>query len=78
MIELCGLCAGYPGREVLKGISLTLKPGKVLVLLGPNGCGKSTLLRSACGLLPKSGGEVLLDGMPLEYYSARQNARKVA
>lgn len=78
MIELCGLCAGYPGREVLKGISLTLKPGKVLVLLGPNGCGKSTLLRSACGLLPKSGGEVLLDGMPLEYYSARQIARKVA
>lgn len=78
MIELRGLCAGYPGREVLKHVDLNLKPGKVLVLVGPNGCGKSTLLKSSCGLLPKSGGEILLDGAPLEDYSARLIAQKVA
>lgn len=78
MIELRGLCAGYPSREVLKNVDLTLKPGRVTVLLGPNGCGKSTLLRAACGLLPKSDGELLLDGVELERYSARQIAQKVA
>lgn len=78
MIELCGVSAGYPGREVLHDISLTFEPGKVLVLLGPNGCGKSTLLRTANGLLPVSGGQVLLDGVPIQQCSPRQIAQKAA
>lgn len=78
MIELNNLHAGYPGRDVLRGIDLAFKPGRVTILLGPNGCGKSTLLRAACGLLPVSGGEVLLDGLPLGQYSSRQTAQKVA
>ena len=78
MIELKGLCAGYSGREVLQRIDLTLKPGRITVLVGPNGCGKSTLLRAACGLLPKSDGEILLNGKPLEQCSPREVARQVA
>ncbi len=78
MIELHGLCAGYPGREVLHDISLDFTPGKVLCLLGPNGCGKSTLLRTANGLLPVSGGQVLLDGSPIERCSPREIALRVA
>lgn len=78
MIELRGVCAGYPGRPVLKDVSLSFEPGKVLVLLGPNGCGKSTLLQTANGLLVKSGGQVLLDGVPIEDCSTRQIAQKVA
>lgn len=78
MIELRGLCAGYPGREVLHGISLAFTPGKVLCLLGPNGCGKSTLLRAANGLLPASGGQVLLDGTPVRQWSPREIALRVA
>ena len=78
MIELRGLCAGYPGQEVLRDVSLTFMPGEVLVLVGPNGCGKSTLLRTANGLLSKSGGQVLLDGVPMEQCSPRQIAQKVA
>jgi len=78
MIQLCNVSAGYSGREVLHDISLDFVPGRVLVLLGPNGCGKSTLLRTANGLLPVSGGEVLLDGMPLGQYTPRQIAQKVA
>jgi len=78
MIQLKGLRAGYQGRAVLKGIDLDLRPGEVLAILGPNGCGKSTLLRAANGLLPRSGGEVLVDGVPIEHMSAREVARKAA
>lgn len=78
MIELRGVSAGYPGREVLHDISLACPPGRVLVLLGPNGCGKSTLIRAASGLLPVSGGQVLLDGRPIEEHSPRQIAQKAA
>lgn len=78
MIELQGLCAGYPGRAVLRDVSLRFPPGEVLILVGPNGCGKSTLLRTVLGLQPKLGGQVLVDGTPLEELSARQVALKAA
>ena len=78
MIELKNLRAGYPGRPVLEDVTLDFRPGEVLAVLGPNGCGKSTLLRTANGLLPKTGGEVLVDGVPLEGLSAKEVAQKVA
>jgi len=78
MLELKSLSAGYPGRDVLRDVDLNFAPGRVTVLLGPNGCGKSTLLRAACGLLPVSGGEVLLDGIPLTDYRPQQIAQKIA
>ena len=78
MIALKNLRAGYPGRPVLEGVDLDFRPGEVLAVIGPNGCGKSTLLRAANGLLPRTGGDVLLDGIPLERLSARETAQKVA
>ena len=78
MLELKRVSAGYPGRMVLEDVSLTIRPGKVLVLLGPNGCGKSTLLRTIPGLLPALGGEILLDGKPLGGYSPRETARRIS
>lgn len=78
MIELQNLQAGYPGRPVLEDVTLDFRPGEVLAILGPNGCGKSTLLRASNGLLVRSGGQVLVDGVPLEHLSAKEIAQKIA
>lgn len=52
------------GRDLIDGIDLTLKPGRLTVVMGPNGSGKSLLLRLLHGLLQPSSGEVLWDGSP--------------
>ena len=78
MIELHDLTVGYGGKSVLRDVSLAFPPGQVTVLLGPNGCGKSTLMKTALGLLPRQGGEVLYDGVDMERLTTRQVARKAA
>ncbi|XP_005533878.1 PREDICTED: antigen peptide transporter 1-like [Pseudopodoces humilis] len=67
-----GLCLkdvwmSYPGRSepVLKGVSLSLRPGEVVAVLAPPGGGKSSLVSAALGLRPLAGGAVLLNGIPL-------------
>ena len=78
MIELHDLTVGYGGKPVLQEVSLAFPPGQVTVLLGPNGCGKSTLMKTALGLLPRQGGEILYDGVDLNHLTTRQVARKAA
>ena len=78
MLEIQNLSAGYPDKRVLQDVSMTLPAGAVTVILGPNGCGKSTLLKALCGILPASGGEVLLDGEAILKLPPRLLARKVA
>lgn len=51
--------------EALHEISLTVGQGEFVSLVGPSGCGKSTLLRVIAGLRPRSGGSVLVDGVPV-------------
>jgi branched-chain amino acid transport system ATP-binding protein len=56
-----GLVAGYePGLPIVKGATLTVGTGEIHALFGPNGAGKSTLVKAIAGLVPKSGGKVLL------------------
>jgi heme exporter protein A len=52
-------------RHVLKGVSLSLSPGELLQVAGPNGTGKTTLLRVACGLLRPEQGNVAWCGRPI-------------
>jgi ABC-type branched-subunit amino acid transport system ATPase component len=55
--------AGYVrDLPILRGVSLTAAAGKLTVIIGPNGAGKSTLIKAVAGLVPVSGGRVLLDG----------------
>jgi branched-chain amino acid transport system ATP-binding protein len=61
-LEVQDLRAGYGDSTVLNGISLSLQPGEIAVLLGRNGVGKSTLVRCLAGLLPVRSGRVTLLG----------------
>lgn len=78
MIEVQHLTAGYPGRAVLRDISLTVPRGSLSIVVGPNGCGKSTLLKALCGILPAESGTIALAGKPLVSYSGTQRARTVS
>src|SRR5438309_7459948 len=53
----------YPnGVRALDGVSLTVAPGEILVVIGGSGCGKSTMLRAISGLDPPTQGRVVLNG----------------
>lgn len=58
MLELRNVVAGYGEGHALYGISLSIKPGEAVGLLGRNGAGKSTTLKTIMGLVPLSGGRV--------------------
>jgi NitT/TauT family transport system ATP-binding protein len=58
--------SGEAGPPVLKDVSLTLRTGEIVALLGRSGCGKSSLLRIISGLTRPTEGTVTLDGNPVE------------
>ena len=63
---------------VLHSVSLALRAGEALALVGPNAAGKSTLVRTLAGLLTPEHGEVLLEGRPLGAWGRGALARAVA
>jgi ABC-type Mn2+/Zn2+ transport system ATPase subunit len=65
-IEARGLSAGYANEAILEGLSLALRRGETIALVGTNGSGKSTLLKTMAGLLKPLAGELsILGGAPL-------------
>ena len=58
LIKVDGADLGYPGRVVLRGVSLELRAGEFVAVLGANGSGKTTLLRSLLGFLPPLAGRI--------------------
>ncbi len=58
---------GYiPGIDILQGLSLEVKPGKITGIIGPNGAGKSTLLKAVFGFLAPHEGAMHFNGMPIQ------------
>ncbi|ECF6074853.1 Fe(3+) dicitrate ABC transporter ATP-binding protein FecE [Salmonella enterica subsp. houtenae] len=72
------LTVSYGTQPVLNNLALTIPAGKITALLGPNGCGKSTLLNCFSRLLAPQSGKVLLANRPLDSFSSRQLARRLA
>jgi len=77
MLEIKDLHVEVDGKEILKGISLTLESGKIHALMGPNGSGKSTLANAVMGH-PKykiTKGKILLDNVDITSEKADKRAK---
>ncbi len=73
LLELQAVEVALGRRPVLQGVSLALDEGEVLALIGPPGSGKSTVLHAVFGLVPATGGQVLLDGRDITGSSPKEN-----
>ncbi len=75
MLSVRDVSAGYPGRPVLRGVTLDVRPGELVALVGPNGCGKTTLLRVITRVVPAAAGRVLLGESDVAALSRAKLAR---
>lgn len=66
MLRLENVHAGYGGTEVLRGVSIEVKAGEVVTIVGANGAGKTTTLRSLCGLITPTQGTIEFEGKRLD------------
>lgn len=67
ILELKDIDKSFGKKEVLKGVSFTAEGGKAFGLLGRNGAGKTTSIRILMNVFPANSGEVLVNGMPIDY-----------
>ena len=72
-----GLFAPAATLHAVAGVSLTVRKGEVLGIVGESGCGKSTLARMILGLLPPSAGSVRLGGLDVRSIPRREIARRM-
>src|SRR5215510_13201549 len=77
MLEIKNLKAAVDGKEILKGINLTVNPGEAHAIMGPNGSGKSTLSKVLAGhpAYEVTGGEALFEGRNLLELAPEERAR---
>jgi ABC-type sugar transport system ATPase subunit len=75
LLEMRGISKSFGGNPVLRGVDFELARGEVHALVGENGAGKSTLMKIASGVYRRDGGELRLDGRPLDV-SGPQDARR--
>ncbi len=66
LLECHDLRKSFGSRTAVDGVSFSIAAGETYGLLGPNGAGKTTTISMICGLLRRDGGEVTVDGRPLD------------
>jgi branched-chain amino acid transport system ATP-binding protein len=75
MLELRNVVSCYGKIAAVKGVSLVVKRGQLVALIGANGAGKTTTLRSISGLLQPTEGQILFEGQDVTRVSAREILR---
>jgi len=75
ILQLRKVTASYGRARVLFDVTLELRAGEALALLGRNGAGKTTTLKSIMGLLPSVGGEIAFDGRRIDALPSFEIAR---
>lgn len=68
VVDVIAGVVGYGGRPVLRDVTMSVRAGEVVAILGANGSGKSTLVRAILGLVPTSAGAVRLFDTPLRRF----------
>ena len=76
VLAVTDLDVAYGQLQVLFGVSLEVREGEALALLGTNGAGKSTLLRAVCGLERPTSGRITFDGRDITGEPAEHLARR--
>jgi lipopolysaccharide export system ATP-binding protein len=74
-LEARHLKKSYGGRKVVEDVSLAVEKGEVVGLLGPNGAGKTTSFYMIVGLVRADGGEISIDGAPVEHMPIHRRSR---
>ena len=71
ILEMQHIYKQFPGVLANADVCLTVEQGEVHTLLGENGAGKSTLMNVLCGLYKPTSGEILIEGKPVKFSSAK-------
>src|SRR6202046_5946047 len=75
-ISMVGIGKRFPGVHALKNVSIEIKPGEVVGLIGENGAGKSTLMKILSGVYQPDSGEIVIAGRPTRLENAADANRK--
>lgn len=78
LIRMDNICFTYSRAPVLRDVSLSVRRGEVMSLLGPNGSGKTTLIKILLGIYRPASGSVLFEGQAISAMTPRSLARRVA
>lgn len=76
LLEFCDITKEFGGTRALSNVSLNLKRGEILALLGENGAGKSTLIKTLAGIYRPDGGQILFRGKPYQHRPPQPNQRQ--
>jgi branched-chain amino acid transport system ATP-binding protein len=66
LLELREVSKNFHGLQVLDNVSFTVRPGEIVGLVGPNGSGKTTTINLISGVITVDGGQILLEGRPIQ------------
>lgn len=72
ILRMVDVHASYGSVPVLRGVSLNIEQGEIVVLIGHHGSGRTAILKAICGLLPVARGKVLFDGLSIHGLTAEK------